>query len=386
MERKCTGNLLLISNYPPDTAYAWWLMEHFWTVLAEQFARQGRKAYLAYPKLGPLSPTIAAAPIEAVELTLPWVSRKQAAKACSFMKEKRIEYVYFTDQPYFSMQYRAMRLNGVRRIIVHDHTPGDRPPVAGFKGAVKAVRNVLPWFTADRVICVSALMRQRNITNGRVPVNKCVVVQNGIRPISCDPGKRNIVRERLAISRESIIVSTTGRAHPYKRFDFIIDCARVLRDTYPELDVVFLLVGDGPALPDLKNQVRNLDLEKTVHLLGFRMDVPDILCACDIAIHAALGEGFSLSIIEHMSAGLPVLVPDIPSVRQAIRHNQTGLVYPATDVTTAAGYIAALAMDSSRRKLMAQAAKHTADTEYSLEQCTEEFRSTVAELFWQAIA
>ena len=61
----------MVSNYPSDTAYAWWLMEHFWGTLAGRFSQLGRKAYLAYPKITTLSEAIAAAPIEPVELCVP---------------------------------------------------------------------------------------------------------------------------------------------------------------------------------------------------------------------------------------------------------------------------------------------------------------------------
>ncbi len=371
----------MVSNYPSDTAYAWWLMEHFWKTLAERFARVGGKAYLAYPTITSLSETIAAAPIETVELSIPWKSREQGIQARNFLGEKNISSIYFTDQSYFNPQYAMMRSKGVRRIVVHDHTPGDRPPVRGLKGTLKAAKNSLPWFTADRVICVSELMRQRNMTNTRIPARKCVVVQNGIRMVNCAEHRNSALRESLGLRPDSFLIATTGRAHPFKRFDFIIECANALRHRAPGLDAVFLLAGDGVAMPALREQVQRLRLEDSVRLLGFRDDVRDLLCASDLALHAALGEGFSLSIIEYMSAGLPVLVPDIPSVSQAVHHNQTGLLYPKDEADAAASHIEALATDTERRLAMGRAAKTEADSLYSLEQCTQTFLHAVEESY-----
>jgi glycosyltransferase involved in cell wall biosynthesis len=216
-------------------------------------------------------------------------------------------------------------------------------------------------------------MRQRNIANGRIPASKCTVVQNGIQPVICDSKKNNGLRESLGVKSSSLLIVTTGRAHPYKRFDLIIQSANLLLKQEPNLDIVFLLIGDGPAMSNLQEMVSQLGIENSVRLLGFRSDVRDLLCISDIALHAALGEGFSLSIIEYMSAGLPVLVPDIPSVSQAITHDLTGLIYSKDNADDIASYIRMLAQDIDKRQAMSNAAKQEANTRYSLEACTNRF-------------
>lgn len=381
MSYKKTGNLLLVSNYPSDTAYAWWLMEHFWISIAEHFTKLGCNVYLAYPEVTTVSETITNAAIEVIELTIPWTTSAQSSRARHFLREKNISFIYFTDQRYFNFQYTMMRHYGVRHIVVHDHTPGDRPPVRGLKGALKAAKNILPWVTADRILCVSPLMRERNITNARIPEHKCSVVQNGIQPVDCKQNNHVDIRESIGVNNKSLLVTITGRADPYKRFDFIIESAKQLKIRSPECDVIFLLIGDGPAIHQLENQIRKYKLEKTVKLLGFRNDVRRILCVSDIAFHAALGEGFSLSIIEYMSAGLPVLVPDIPSVSQAITHNKTGLIYKKDDPKAAALYIMELANNEKHRLAMGSAAKTEANDSYSLEQCTRSLIYTIKNIY-----
>lgn len=367
------GNLLMVSNYPSETAYAWWLMEHFWKTLAEQFSQNERQAYLAFPRIATMSDTVVSAPAKTVELVVPGRTLKEIVQVHRFIHDHRITVLYLTDRAFFSINHALLRLSGIRCIIIHDHTPGDRPPIRGLKGAMKAARNALPWFTAERVLCVSELMRQRNLSNQRIPERKCVVVQNGIPPVVCQKSHKDALRQAIGVRPDTLLVITTGRAHPYKRFDFVIDCAAAFRQVAPDLDTVFLLVGDGPAMPDLQAQVRRLGLENAVRLLGIRADVRELLCASDIAMHAALGEGFSLSIIEYMSASLPVLVPDIPSVCQAVHHDETGLIYPWNDEAAAAALILSLATHKNRRFSMGQVAKEVADREYNLERCTRDF-------------
>lgn len=373
-------NILMVCNYPSDTGYAWWLMEHFWCLLAEHFRHRGGTAFLAYPRITTLSPRIKSSIIEAVELTIPWVTAEQRNETLSFIKQNGITDIYFTDQAWFNPDYLTLRLNGVKNIVVHDHTPGDRPPIVGLRGWLKSVRNRFPGVCADWLLAVSPLMRERHLKNARVPAHRCLVVQNGIEPVNCPPDSRSF-RQKLGIADDHTLIVTTGRAHPYKRFDFIINTAAELWRQKPDAKAVFLLVGDGPALPDLTRQVEVLGLRDRVRLLGFRKDTRDILCASDIAIHAALGEGFSLSIIEYMSSGLPVLVPDIPSVRQAIDNGETGLVFRRDSSAHAAKLLLTLLEDPALMKLIGQKAHETASSRYTLEHCNQHFAAACQQAF-----
>ena len=381
MEQTTRGNVLLVSNYPSDVGYAWWLMEHFWTLIAEYFEAQGGKAFLAYPSITELPERIRKSSIIAVEMKVYGAGGTCRKSTEDFIEAHGIRHIYLTDRPWFNTEYAFLRRAGVKNIVVHDHTPGDRPPTVGLRGIVKAMRNRLPLVCADSQLCVSSLMRKRSIYNGRIPSQHCHVVQNGIPPIQKSKICRQRLVERFDLPRDSRICITTGRAHPYKRFDFIIDTASELQKLMPDNNLVFLLIGDGPAYPELLKKVEHLGLQEKVRLPGFTANARDLLSCSDMAMHAALGEGFSLSIIEYMSAGLPVLVPDIPSVKQAIDHGENGYVFSERDATEAAFYIAKLLKDEKNRQKLGTRAREKANTQFSLENCTFEFRSACQVIF-----
>ena len=350
-------------------------------LLAEHFAARGKQAFLAYPSITKLPSTIEKSSIRTVELSVPGqtASEQQALKA--FIRENNITDLYLTDRAWFSLSYAKLRAWGIKNIVVHDHTPGDRPTVGGLNGWIKAVRHRLPRACADAQLCVSDLMRQRSIHNGRIPSERCHVVQNGIPPVQPSSHSRVDLLSSLKIPLDSTICITTGRAHPYKRFDFIIDVAAELQQELPDNKLVFLLIGNGPALEELRDKVAESGVQANVWLPGFRSDAKDFLGAADFAMHAALGEGFSLSIVEYMSAGLPVLVPDIPSVKQAIDHDLNGLVYGKDDVKQAAAHVKALYTDTNYRSRLGDNAKTKANTQYTLENCTREFKAACQQVF-----
>lgn len=373
MTAKTNGNVLLVSNYPSDVGYAWWLMEHFWIQLAAHFEKKGKRAYLAYPEINALPDAIEKSGITVVAMDVPGNSPADRELLRKFIAAHGITDVYLTDRPWFSPAYLYLRKYGVRNIVVHDHTPGDRPPVNGLKGFTKAICHRLPWICANTQFSVSELMKQRSITNARIPEERCIPVQNGTPPVHNAPDQRAESRQMLGIPDHSFVCITTGRAHPYKRFDFVIETAEHVARNRPELSVVFLLIGDGPAMDSLQHLVRDKKLEHSVRLLGFRADTRQLLPAADAALHTALGEGFSLSIVEYMSASLPVLVPDIPSVKQAIDHGETGFVFSKDSPRDASEYLQKLIDDPDLRARLGSTAHRKAEANYTLATCTQQF-------------
>lgn len=381
MHRK-DGNVLLVGNYAPGTGYAWWLMQRYWLEIAELAHRRGLSTYLAYPEEGPLPPAISRSPIEV--LWQPFRTRGAPhARALSLLRRLRIRNIYFTDRAFFSPAYLAFRAAGVRRIINHDHTPGDRPPIDGVRGASKGLRNRLPALGVDQWIALSPLMRDRAIDNGRIPPDRVVVVPNGIDPIERSPHAGKSVRSTFGLAPDARIVVTVGRADPYKRIDFVLRLARRVADARPGAAVTFLYVGDGPDMERLEALAADLDLKAPRFVFaGHRADVRDILPGCDVALHASKGEGFSLAILEYLSAGLPTLVPSIPSVAQSIEPNDTGLVYRDGDLKDAEQHLLWLLDHDEARDRMGDSAAAFVEREHHLARASACLRSVVGEHLW----
>lgn len=226
--------------------------------------------------------------------------------------------------------------------------------------------------SADLHLCVSPFIRDRAVSNARIPAARAFVVQNGIPPISSDAGP-TYAHGQFNLPADARICITVGRAHPYKRIDFVIEVARRCA-TAPGLDnLYFIHCGDGPDMPRLHSLVQEYNLTNRFIFAGRRNDVHQLLCSSTYAVHAAAGEAFSLAILEYMGAGLCVLVPDIPSVAQAVDHGETGLLYPDGDADAAVNLLVALDQNAPERTRLQTASRRAVADKYSLEAMNTDF-------------
>jgi glycosyltransferase involved in cell wall biosynthesis len=376
------GTLLLVANYDSEVGYAWWLMEGFWALAAHAMARQGRRCILAYPTVGSVSDVIRNAPMDVIERRISWAPGRLAVRSGFFMKQNGITSVYLTDWPALHWIYAWWRLMGVRSIVLHDHTPGDMPPVGGIRGMTKRLLHALRVFSASQYVAVAAHIRRRHIETWRVPSRRCTVVENGIRAFDCLPAERAAVRQEIGIPDSAVLVALVGRATHYKHLDFAVRCLARLRQRAPNAGAIhFVHCGDGPQLEELRSLTKELDLADRMHFLGKRSDVRDILCASDLAFHPSRGEAMSLAILEFMSAGLAVVASDRPSVCAAVEHGASGLLYPADDLDAAADAVSELATDPRRRRSLGEEGRRRCHSRYTIERTYDAFtRGVIAHL------
>ncbi len=356
-------NILLVGNWSSDTGYAWWLMETFWVAIAHKFRGQCR-VLVCYPKVNGISPRLTAENIEVVEFDF---ATRDTAALRRFLETNDIGCVYLTDRSYVSWRYLSLRLAGVRQIVLHDHTPGVRTVPGAVKRLFKRAIASIPAFSANAYIAVSEQILRRLLDVACLPPHKCHLARNGI-----DCGKINNatpanLRGELGLPEKAILVVSSGRLTRYKSIHTLVDAADHLINQEKLTGVYFVHCGDGPERAELAAQVARLSLQKHYFFLGMRSDVPSILKAADIAVHPSEGEGLSLSVLEFMCAGLPVVVSDDPTTSQTITHEATGLLFKTGSAPDLAAKLQYLIREPAARAALGQAAAAAVNRHYSLE-------------------
>ena len=231
------------------------------------------------------------------------------------------------------------------------------------------VNPMLAWWPAQ-LCAVSADLRQHMMAEG-FPGRRLRVVYNGIdagaRP---RPAERQAARDALGLSPDAFIVGTVGRLDPVKNLPLLLRAHAVLRTEQPAARLV--IVGDGPEREALQAQAHALNLAGSVVFTGYRADVRRVMPAFDVYANSSSYEGVSLTILEAMAAGLPVVATRVGGNPEVVIDGETGRLVPATARATA-GALVELAGNPLKRHTMGDAGRWRVKRHFSLERMVEQY-------------
>ena len=155
------------------------------------------------------------------------------------------------------------------------------------------------------------------------------------------------IRQELGLESTDTLLLTVAEFTPNKRHcDQIQALAQLKR---PEIHLAF--AGDGDARPTAEKLVEELGLEKQVHFLGFRYDIPALICASRSLLLTSQREGLPRSIMEAFCASKPVIGTKIRGI-QDLLSDDCGLLVDVGDIEAMSQAIAQMVDDPERAKQM----------------------------------
>ncbi len=157
--------------------------------------------------------------------------------------------------------------------------------------------------------------------------------------------EREQTRESLGLTADDILLLSVGELQNRKNHAVILQALAKLND--PNLK--FFICGKGELEKDLRLLAQQLKLENQFVLLGYRMDIPQIMGAADIYVHPSKREGLGLASLEAMAAGLPLVTSNIQGIPDYVENGVTGFSCDPMDVDSYADHIRILAQDRALR-------------------------------------
>lgn len=120
-----------------------------------------------------------------------------------------------------------------------------------------------------------------------------------------------------------------GRFSPQKNLPVLLQALHQVRD----LDWQLEMLGDGPQMPVIKEQVKISELARRVNLHGWLppQKVAEIMSQGDILVLPSLAEGLPLVGVQALGAGLAILGSDIGGVAEVVRPGVNGFLCPVND-------------------------------------------------------
>ncbi|TMC88238.1 MAG: glycosyltransferase family 4 protein, partial [Chloroflexi bacterium] len=176
------------------------------------------------------------------------------------------------------------------------------------------------------------------------------VISNGIDLKKFTPGERSEqVLQRLNLPLDRQIVLHVNRLYNEKRIDVLLDAAAKMKS-----NAHIALAGAGPLEADLREQAERLNLGDRVSFLGFVRDA-DLLAlrrSSDVFVIPSEAELQSLSTMEAVACGLPVVAANSYALPELVHHGENGYLFQPGNSDELASYIDKLLADPALRTQM----------------------------------
>lgn len=196
--------------------------------------------------------------------------------------------------------------------------------------------------------------------------------------ISCIWNGIDLERFRYQGPAAEPVAIAVARLSPVKDFPTLLrGMALAIRDV-PELRL--RIVGDGPERPRLEALARALHLERQVEFLGERPDIPDLLGTAGFFVSSSKTEGISLTLLEAMAVGLPVLATSVGGNAEIVVDGRTGrLVEPLNPDAVAAGLVQ-MCRDHHRWREMGLQGRRRVETHFEVRGMIRQYEALYTEL------
>ncbi|MBJ6801430.1 glycosyltransferase [Geomonas propionica] len=247
------------------------------------------------------------------------------------------------------------------------------PVVATFHGYVDVqsnerfarVKSFIINTGASFLVYVSENLRSFYVDQRGFRRDKSVTIHNGVDTSRYCPCVDNSIRTSIGLTEEDILVGSVGNIRTAKGYEYLLNAARRVVDCNPRFHFA-VAGGGGGGLRDKLLQLRkDLMLENNFFFLDYQPDVATFLNNLDIFVLPSVTEGFSISTLEAMACGVPVIATRSGGPEEIIQDGETGFLVKPCDAQTLATAIVDVYGASSKAKTCAAKALDVAKSTFS---------------------
>jgi glycosyltransferase involved in cell wall biosynthesis len=274
------------------------------------------------------------------------------ARLIRFIRNQRFDVVH-THLPQSNTAGRlAAWLAGTPVIVATEHN------TYFMKSRAAVLMDRVLSFASARLVAVSGAVREFASQQAGIPVDRFVIIPNGIEidvMPRLDGSQRRAKKAVFGFDAQAAVCLTVGRLVPQKGIDVLIESADRVRRRFPK--AVFVVAGGGQGEGGLRARIAEEGLEGCVHLLGPRSDVHELMEISDILVMPSRWEGLPVAMLEACAHGLPVVASRVGGIPEVIESGITGLLVEPDDPAALAGGILTLLKDPTMRQALGAAAR-----------------------------
>jgi glycosyltransferase involved in cell wall biosynthesis len=233
----------------------------------------------------------------------------------------------------------------------------------------------------ERIFAVSRDLKAHMVREG-FDASRIDVIYNGIEPgRAADEVSRARARAFLGSGPGELLIGAVGRLDPVKDLGTLLEALTHLGSRFAAARVVF--IGDGAAREQLERRASELNVTSRVTFLGYRQDIRTLLPGLDVYANTSVFEGVSLTILEAMATGLPVVATRVGGTPEVVVDGESGLLVPARDPRALANALDAVLSDNALRRRLGGGARARVEQQFSLARMISDYASVYEETVGQ---
>lgn len=217
----------------------------------------------------------------------------------------------------------------------------------------------------DRIICVSDAVKQTVMQRERMNEDRIVVIRNGVDALPDGRAETADTRKELGIDGDKLVVGMVAN------FNRSVKGVSRFLEAIPEIvravpSARFLLLGRGKEEKSLREKARSMGIEPYVIFAGYKTDVHRYYAVMDVSVLTSFSEGLSITLLESMRCGVPVVATRVGGNPELVVDGVTGYLVPPGDVPAFASRTVKLLLDRDLRERMGEEARHHVERYFSL--------------------
>ncbi|MFO0969784.1 MAG: glycosyltransferase [Gemmataceae bacterium] len=277
-----------------------------------------------------------------------------------FFSAGRFDVVHTHDDKPLLYSAPAARLARIPRFL-HTHHHGPLPHIS----SRQLLLTRLASYATDRFVCVSRAAARYVLAQG-VPRRRVAVLHNGI----------DLAAFPFHGPAEKGPALCVARLSPEKDIANLLRAAALLRPRLPDFHLE--IAGAGPLRDELARLNTELGLADRVRFLGEVRDIPALLARARLFVLPSQTEGISLTILEAMARGLPVVATDVGGNPEVVVPAETGWLAPAADPPRLAEALAALWRDPDTGRRFGAAARRRVEERFDVRRMIRRYEELYA--------
>lgn len=319
---------------------------------------------------------------------------------CDVLRQNGMEPVFISSRGRFNLRYLYQLIRIVRRYkidVIQSHLLGSAvyssmvglicgiPLVSTIHGFVDVseterfmrLKIHLINLRARKIVFVSDHLRRHSLEQLGFCRRKSMTIYNGVDTAVFYPCRDDSFRKKLKVDPGQLLIGAVGNIRPAKGYDILVRAAKMVHEKCPEARFVVAGEGSGKAYEALLALRDSLGLRGVFFFAGFQGNAAKFYNNLDVFVLPSVSEGFSISTIEAMACGLPVVVTRSGGPEEIVSHGRNGFLVHSRDADVAAAVLR-LAADRALRAELGKCAGRATGEKFSQNKMIRDYQEIIA--------